>query len=209
LQPALFEALYRDELGEDLAALVSIATAHYNALEEVMHTGRSSFWDDTTTLGQEGPAQVWATALRAAADALDQELAHDERRLDAVRQLGFPHAFDGLPLFGRLFSVGPLPVGGDAHTIDVMKTLPTSPGTVTFIPTVRVVLTPGDWAASRISLPLGQSGHPFSPYRTDRLLDWLNGRGQPLPWGGPAPRDTIGVLRLLPRGAVAVHGPKG
>jgi penicillin G amidase len=199
LQPALYEALYGDELGDGLDALMSIATAHYNALEQVMHTGRSAFWDDIATPQPEGPAEVWANALRAAADALDQRLpAAADQRLDALRQLRFPHAFDLLPLVGPLFSVGPLPVGGDAHTIDVMKTLPSAPGAVTYIPTVRLVMTPTDWAGSRISLPLGQSGHRLSPYRTDRLDDWLHGDGVPLPWGGPAPDETVGVLQLEP-----------
>lgn len=199
LQPALFEALYADELGEDLDALMSIATAHFNALEQVMHTGRSTFWDDVDTPRREGPAEVWADALRAAADALDRRLPDAaDQRLDALRQLRFPHAFDLLPLVGRLFSVGPLPVGGDAHTIDVMKTLPSAPGSVTYIPTVRLVLAPGDWARSRIGLPLGQSGHRFSPYRTDRLDDWLHGSGVPLPWGGPEPGQHVGVLELAP-----------
>ncbi len=199
LQPALFRALYGDELGDDLPSLMSIATAHYNALEEVMHTGRSSYWDDVRTPAPEGPVQVWAAALRGAEDELQRRLpTTDSQRLDAVRQLRFPHAFDQLPMLGRLFSVGPLPVGGDSHTIDVMKSLPSAPETVTYIPTLRTVITPADWSGSRISLPPGQSGHRFSPYRTDRLDDWLNGRSRLLQWKGPAPDETIGVLQMLP-----------
>mgnify|MGYP000582633714 CR=1 FL=1 len=64
----------RNYAADDLPTLMSIATAHYNALEEVMHTGRSSFWDDVDTATQEGPAQIWAAALRAAADELDRRL---------------------------------------------------------------------------------------------------------------------------------------
>jgi acyl-homoserine lactone acylase PvdQ len=199
LQPALFQALYADELGDDLPALMSIATAHYNGLEETMHSGLSSYWDDVSTPELEGPAQVWAKALLAAENELNRRLPNlENQRLDAVRRLRFPHAFDRLPILGRLFSVGPLPVGGDSHTIDVMKSLPSAPETVTYIPTLRAVMTPYDWAGNRISLPLGQSGHRFSPYRTDRLGDWLNGRGRPMPWGGPALEQTIGVQRLLP-----------
>jgi penicillin amidase len=184
LQPALYRALYADELGEDLAALMSVATAHYNALEETMHTGRSSYWDDIDTPRREGAVDVWATALRAAADEVDRRLPdQDEKRLDAVRQLSFPHAFVRVPLLGRLFSVGPLPVGGDSHTVNVMKSLPSAPETVTYVPTLRAVLTPG---------------HLFSRYRTDRLSDWLAGRLQPLQWQGPRAEATTGVLRMLP-----------
>ena len=47
-------------------------------------------------------------------------------------------------------------------------------------------------------MPLGQSGHRLSPYRTDQLEDWLAGRSRPLRWEGPAPEETIGVLVLSP-----------
>jgi acyl-homoserine lactone acylase PvdQ len=207
LQQALFEALYGDELDEDLSALMSIATAHYNALEETMRSGRSSFWDDVRTPASEGPADVWAAALRRASAALDLRLPRRaEQRLDGVRHLTFPHAFDLLPVIGPWFSVGPLPVGGDSETVDVMKASPAAPGTATYIPTVRLVITPGDWQASRISLPLGQSGHRLSPHRTDRLDDWLHGYGSPLPWGGPPPGETLGVLELLPAGGAPSAG---
>ena len=86
------------------------------------------------------------------------------------------------------------------NTIDVRKSQPSAPETVIYIPTLRMVVTPTHWPDSRISLPLGQSGHRFSPYRTDRLDDWLDGRSLPLQWEGPAPDEAIGVLQLSPRG---------
>jgi acyl-homoserine lactone acylase PvdQ len=199
LQPALYRALFGDELQEDLSALMSIAIVHYNALEEVMHSGRSSFWDDVDTPAEERPAQIWARALVEARDELVQRLPDPgSRRLDALRRLSFPHAFQRLPLLGDWFGIGPLPVGGDAHTINTMKTTPLEPEEARFIPSMRTVFTPADWGDSRITLPLGQSGHRFSPHRADQLEDWLAGRTHALPWGGPAPDDEIGVLTLSP-----------
>jgi acyl-homoserine lactone acylase PvdQ len=200
LQPALYGALFGDELGEDLSALMSIAIVHYNALEEVMHSGRSSFWDDVSTPTEEQPAEIWARALVGATSELVQRLPDPgSRRLDALRRLTFPHAFHRLPLLGDWFSIGPLPVGGDAHTINTMKTTPLAPQEAEFIPSLRAVFTPADWADSRITLPLGQSGHRLSPYRTDQLADWLAGRTHALQWGGPAPDEEIGVLTLSPQ----------
>jgi acyl-homoserine lactone acylase PvdQ len=204
LQPALFEALYGDELDEDLDALMSIGIAHYNALEETLYSGESSFWDDEDTPEQESATHVWARALREAKEELDRRLPEPgSQRLDALRHLSFPHAFDRIPVIGDLFSVGPLPVGGDAHTVNTMKTSLLEPERATFIPTLRAVLTPADWSGSRTTLPLGQSGHRFSPYRTDQLDDWLEGRTHPLQWEGPAPGEEIGVLVLKPPPAEA------
>jgi acyl-homoserine lactone acylase PvdQ len=197
LQRSLFEHLFGDELGEDLPALLSIAILSYNALEEAIFSGRSSFWDDQGTPEQEGPAHIWVRALRSAKAELDRlqpELR--EQRLEQIRQLSFPHAFVRMPILGGFFGIGPIPVGGDTHTVNAAKASPAEPGEVLFIPSMRVVYTPSDWRQSRGTLTLGQSGHRFSPYRDDQLKDWLGGRYHPWPWNGPAPGSEIGVLVL-------------
>jgi acyl-homoserine lactone acylase PvdQ len=125
----------------------------------------------------------------------------DDQRLDRLRSLALPHAFDKVPVLGPLFSIGPVPGIGDGATVNVMKASPEDPRRVLFAPSCRVVFTPGDWAESRLVLPLGQSGHRFSPYRTDQLADWLAGGSHPLPWGGPRPGTEVGVLTLHPAGA--------
>jgi acyl-homoserine lactone acylase PvdQ len=45
---------------------------------------------------------------------------------------------------------------------------------------------------------LGQSGHRFSPHRTDQLRDWREGRTHPWGWGGPPPGFERGRLTLVP-----------
>jgi acyl-homoserine lactone acylase PvdQ len=199
LQPALFEHLFEDELGEDLPVLISIGLISYNALEEALYSGQSSFWDDVRTPEREDPAHIWARALRSAKADLDERIPElGKQRLDRLRHLSFHHAFNRIPLLGRLFGVGPLPVGGDAHVINTMKTYPSEPEKAQFVPSMRVVYTPADWSQTRGTLNLGQSGHRLSPYRKDQLEDWLEGRSRPWPWGGPEPGSEIGVMVLKP-----------
>jgi penicillin G amidase len=112
--------------------------------------------------------------------------------------VGFPHAFHAVPWLGAFFGVGPIGVGGGSDTVDVMKTLPQEPAKVLIAPSMRFVATPADWSQTRGTLPLGQSGHRFSPYRTDQLQDWLAVRGHPWPWNGPSGDATIGQLMLTP-----------
>jgi acyl-homoserine lactone acylase PvdQ len=205
LEPALYETLYGDELGDDLRALMALATVSYGPLEEALRSDASSFWDDVTTPDvREGPAEVWARALRRADEGLaTQQPNPDLRRLDRLRSLTFRHAFDGRPLIGRLFNVGPIGFGGDSATINVASVSPTAPRRVGYIPSVRVVFTPSDWSRTRGTLPLGQSGHRLSPYRSDQLEDWLDGRTHPWPWNGPAAGTAIGELRLVPAAGAA------
>jgi acyl-homoserine lactone acylase PvdQ len=203
LRRALFHELLGDELGSDLSAYMGVALLAYNGVQEAVRSGHSSFWDDTATPQTEGPAEIWARALRRARADLAQQ-AGASGTLGAVRGLVFPHALARQPLIGRLFEVGPLPSGGDDYTIDVRKAQASSPQRPVFIPSYRVLFAPGDWAASRGVQPLGQSGHRFSPYRSDQLADWRAGRSHPLVWDGPPPDRTVGRLRLLPAG-----GPTG
>lgn len=196
LEPALFQALYGDELGEDLPFLLSMVLLAYSPLQETLRTGESAFWDDVTTPEIETPAAIWARALHAARTALAAD--GDDVRLDDIRSVRFTHAFDQLPLLGSLFSVGPIGVGGSSDTVDVIKTEPQAPDQGLFGASVRFVATPADWSRTRGTLTLGQSGHRFSPYRADQLQDWLAVRSHPWPWNGPDEAQTLGRLRLDP-----------
>jgi penicillin amidase len=202
LLPALYQALYGDELGDDLRLLMSMDFNTYGPLDEALRTDHSSFWDDIgTPLENEGPGAVWARAIRAADARLQALLPQgDEQRLDRLRTLTFPHAFDGQPVIGDLFSVGPIPMGGDSATVNVANATPTVPREIGYIPSVRVVYTPADWSGTRGTLPLGQSGHRLSRYRTDQLDDWLACEGHAWPWNGPPAGAEIGQLQLVPEG---------
>jgi acyl-homoserine lactone acylase PvdQ len=201
IEPALYQALYGDELGPELEALMAMAIVSYNPVQEAIRSGRSSFWDDVTTPEREGPAEIWARVLRAAHAELEARLPEPtERRLDRLLGLTFPHAFNGLPFLGRLFDVGPLPVAGGAETVAVMKASPLAPERALFVPSARLIQVPARWSENRGTLPLGQSGHRLSPYRTDQLADWLAGRTHPWPWNGPPEDQVIGLLVLRPNG---------
>ena len=199
IEPALFRALYADELGDALAPLMSQAIVAYNPVQETIRSGQSSFWDDIRTPEQEGPAEIWGRALREAHGELERRLPESgEQRLDRLLGLTFPHAFSSLPGIGALFELGPLGVAGGADTVNLMKASVLAPERALFAPSARLVQTPGDWSQTRGTLPLGQSGHRLSPYRADQLDDWLAGRSHPWPWNGPAGGRTRSVLDLVP-----------
>jgi acyl-homoserine lactone acylase PvdQ len=203
LRPALYRALYADELGPDLDALMSLEQVTYGPLAEAMRDDRSSFWDDvTTTDRQESAADIWARALHATVRALNDAMPDDgSPTLARLRALTFSHAFDGQGLLGDLFNVGPIGRGGDTGTIDVAIAPLLRPREVGNVASLRVVYTPSNWSATRGTLPLGQSGHRFSRFRSDQLEDWLAGDSHPWPWGGPSSGQALGELILEPGSA--------
>lgn len=199
IEPALYRALYGDELGDDLGVLMGMDIVAYNPVQEVIRSGRSSFWDDVSTPEREGPAEIWARVLRTADAELTKRLPEPaQQRLERLRSLTFPSAFHALPLLGELFDIGPLGVGGGADTINVSKASALLPERTLFVPSARLVQVPAKWSESRGTLPLGQSGHRLSRYRSDQLDDWLAGRTHPWPWNGPPADQTLGLLVLRP-----------
>jgi acyl-homoserine lactone acylase PvdQ len=200
LRPALYQALYGDELGPDLPALMALEQVTYGPLAEAMRNDRSSFWDDVDTPNRrEGPAHVWAEALHAAAAALREAVAgHETPTLAQLRAVTFAHAFDGQPVLGDLFNLGPVRRGGDNGTIDVAIAPLSQPRAIGNVASLRVVYTPSQWSRTRGTLPLGQSGHRLSRFRADQLDDWLGGELHAWPWGGPAAGQSLGTLTLLP-----------
>ena len=200
LRSELYRALYGDELGDDIELLMDLDTDTYGPLAETMYSDESSFWDDIETAEvTEGPAAIWARALRASAAALPDAVPGEEMpRLAQLRQLTFAHAFDGQPLLGGLFNLGPIGRGGDNGTIDVAIARLTRPRKIGNVASMRVVYAPSDWSETRGTLPLGQSGHRFSRYRSDQLGDWLEGRSHLWSWNGPAAGQELGTLVLQP-----------
>lgn len=194
----LYRAIYGDELKDDLGALTALANEGYNALDEALLSGRSSFWNDVATTRWEDEPHVWSVALKAAQERFRGVTGGSLRGIERLR---FPHAFERKPFLGRFFGVGPIPVAGDDETISAIETVPDVIDEATRVPSYRVVFTPSDWRNTRGTLTLGQSGHRFSPFRTDQLDDWLNGETHRWPWGGPAADETIGTLRLEPAGS--------
>ncbi len=202
LVPALYRGLYGDELGDDLGVLMALDSNTYGPLDEALRSGRSSFWDDVRTPNeQEGLVHLWRTAIIDAEEGLNHILPEGPQRVDRLRSVVFSHAFSGQPLLGDWFEVGPVGLGGDTATVNVANASTLAPRQIGYIPSMRVVYTPTDWSGTRGTLPLGQSGHRFSAFRTDQLGDWLAAETHPWPWHGPAAGQVHGELRLLPASA--------
>ncbi|MBK9167121.1 MAG: penicillin acylase family protein [Bryobacterales bacterium] len=92
-----------------------------------------------------------------------------------------------LPLVGTYFNIGPLPGSGSSTTI---KQFSRQMG-----PSMRFVAEPGNWEATRLNLPVGQSGHVLSRHYKDQWQAHYQGTSFPLPFGG---KETAGGLEVIP-----------
>lgn len=143
-----------------------------------------------------------ADALATVVRQLEERYGPDpwRWRWGRVRPLVLQHPLGVVPLLRRLLNRGPLPWGGDQNTIAAGGVNPLDPlGPVTFFPSLRLVIDVGDWDATRVALPGGQSGDPLSPQYDDQLAAWYTNRGVPLAWSDEAvTRVTTATLMVRP-----------
>jgi penicillin amidase len=130
-----------------------------------------TWWDDVATVESESRREIVLRAL----DRIDgQRLRRPWGELHGLR---FVHPFKDLPvvgpLLGRSWSRGPYPVAGDGTTVNAHYWSRRRPFRVVAIPSMRFVADVGDWDATVLVLPPGQSGRPWSMHYADQLGAWL------------------------------------
>ncbi len=156
-----------------------------------------SWWDDHSTGAVEDRENVLGEVLDRM-DALGLRTGWGE-----VHTVSFDHPLRPMPLvghlFGRMWSRGPIPVGGDDVTVNAHYYSRSRPFAVTAIPSMRFVADVGAWDETVLVLPLGQSGRPWSPHYADHLPAWVNVRPVRFPFSDAAVEAaTVSRLRLTP-----------
>jgi len=176
------------------------------SLLDRMITGRggATLWDDPATPQRETRTGGIERALVAALDSVEREDGRDPRRWSwgRVHQLVYEHPFASvLPaVLARRLAFGPVPLPGEWHTLDVAGFDLDGDGYhVVHIPSARIVVDMGDLDASRIVLPLGQSGQLFDRHASDLLPAWSTGRDVPFPFHEAAvAKATLSTMRFVP-----------
>ncbi|MGB0102057.1 MAG: penicillin acylase family protein [Nocardioides sp.] len=167
----------------------------------------SAWWDDQRTEGvDETRDDILGQALLDARDELTRRQALDPgdwtwghlHRLD-LRSPTLGES--GIGAVERLVNRGGWEVAGGSSTVDAAAWDAAEGYGVVSAPSMRMVVSPGDWDASRWVNLTGVSGHPFSSHYTDQTDLWA--RGETLPWSFS--RDAVDeagddVLTLEPSG---------
>ena len=164
----------------------------------------AGLWDDPATARVETRESVVERALAAALEETERDAGRDPKHWNwgNVHELAYPHPFASVlpkPLARRL-AFGPVALGGEWHTLDVAGFSLRRPGyEVVHIPSARLIVDLGDPDASRLVLPLGQSGQLFDRHAHDELDAWSRGRDFPLPFTAKAvAAATVSSLQFVP-----------
>lgn len=200
-EDALWRRTFTDEMGQELFdVFYEWAGAERPAgLYAILNEPGSRWFDDIGTIDRrESRNEIYLLAARDAVDRLERDFgSRDEWNWARIHAAEFSHPLSagGFPL-RWLFSRGPSELAGDGTTINRVSYNRLQPFRAWEIPSWRQVLDVGNWDASRVVLPAGQSGHPLSSHYFDQNELWRQGRYRAQPFTRAAV-DAARAHRLL------------
>ena len=163
-----------------------------------------SFWDDPGTKRVETRGERIERALVRAIQRVEREDGADPARwsFGKPHRLVYEHPFASvLPAsIAKHLALGPVELPGEWHTLDVAGfPLRGERYDVSEIPSARFIVDLSRPDASRLVLPLGQSGQLFDRHAKDQLRAWSSARDFPLPFTAKAvAAATISTVRFVP-----------
>jgi penicillin amidase len=172
-----FNTLY-DEMGDTLFHhYVVLSPQALNVVTNLVLKGTSGWFDDVRTPEVETRDAIVRKSLRDALGELRRRLNGElkEWRWGRVHTVTFSHVLGAHPLLGRIFNVGPFPLGGSHATISKGDFLLTDPFRATVAPSTRQIFDLADPNNNRAVTPAGQSGQLFHRHYDDQVSLWLNG----------------------------------
>ncbi len=198
----LFFAFIKEARNE---AGASGARVTWPILERMLEgTGAQAFWDDPSTPAVEMRRDRIERALALALVTVEREDGPDPTRWfwGGLHRLVYKHLLAGaLPAtVARRLDYGPVALPGEWHTLAVAGFPLRGPSyDVIDAPSARLIVDLGNPDASRLVLPLGQSGQLFDRHAQDQLRAWSTGRDFPLPFTTAAvDAATISTVRFVP-----------
>ena len=169
-------------------------------LYAIINDPNSPWWDDITTVEKkESRADIFMLAIRDADEKLDDDYGGDSRRgWDRVHGARFSHPLGNIAFPFRWFlSRGPVPVEGDGTTVMRVSWNRLTPFAAWEHPSWRQLFDVGEWDASRVAMPAGQSGHPMSPFYFDQNELWRTGQYRTQPFSRGAVKAAAKHRLLL------------
>jgi len=206
----LIEMVFGDKLGESKLGYFGIGdnplfTANgflWRAearLLELLNEQEESYWYvDARSGRQRTREELLQEALTAAVTKIREAVGDSMRRWDWGRthQVRYVHPLGSARLLKNVFNRGPLPIGGDATTLNFARHSPQLPlGMVQVTASYRQIFEVGSWDRAQSITNVGQSGHPLSDLYDDQIMMWKEGNYHPMPWSREAV-EAVTVYRL-------------
>jgi len=197
---ATVRGMFEDDLGPGLFAdYWAVRNISAKALHIVIEQGESTWCDDVRTTEPETCATLTGHTLVRALDAMADRQGTgnlEKWRWDRVNAAVFPHpVFDQVRLLKRLFSRA-APAGGNSFTINPVMFI----GNDVYSSSYRQIVDLAAMDASLFVIPVGQSGHVWSPQYDRLLAKWSKAEYIPMRFSTEAVDNArLSQLTLAPR----------
>ena len=174
-------------------------------LLELLNEHEHSYWYVEARSGrQRSREELLQEALTSAVKKIRDAVGDSMRQWQWGRthQVRYVHPLGSARLLQNVFNRGPLPVGGDANTLNVARHASQLPiGLVQAAASYRQIFEVGAWDRAQTVTNVGQSGHPLSDRYDDQIMLWKEGAYHAMPWSREAVEQaTVYHLRLEPGG---------
>ena len=204
---SLIEGIFKSHLGDTLYKYY-VTENMYTILKAVGHLldeKDSPWFDNLATPQKETRDTVLSAAFIKAVDFLTEKFGDnpDNWQWGKLHTLTLYHPIGRhIPLFGLLMNSGAIPVGGGETTVNAEMYRLSDPYTVVAGASQRHIFELGNIDKSLRIIPGGVSGNFDSPYYTDQVELWRQGKYRPfvLSWE-KVMQDAAHILRLEPSAA--------
>jgi penicillin G amidase len=209
---AFFNVVWRNLLAETFhdqlppAAWPDGSDRWFVVVRGLLNDPRSPWWDDRSTEDvRETRDDILITAMTLARYEMTRRQARDPRlwTWGHLHELELVHpglGTSGNGLVEALFNRGPVEIGGGDSLVNATGWTATQGYAADWAPSMRMVVSLGDFDQSRWVDISGASGHAFSAHYDDQFELWQEGRTAAWPFGrGAVARAAVDVLRLVPR----------
>jgi penicillin G amidase len=143
----------------------------------------SKWWDNKKTKTVETRKDILTKAMNEAVFKIGQQLSNNQEKWmwSAVHTIEHKHPLGILPIVGKFFNVGPIPVVGGQETINNMEFNMDSTGVynVLYGPALRRIVDFANVSKGQSVNPTGQSGNVLSPFYKDQALMFTTGGKRP------------------------------
>jgi penicillin G amidase len=172
-----------DELGKEVFTSFEHSFNLKRNTANFFSNKKSKWWDNVSTSQIETRKDIFQKAIELTIKDLENQLGQDQSqwKWEKVHSIEHKHPLGILPLLGKWFNVGPIPINGGRETINNLDFHIDSSGTykVVYGPALRRIIDMGQLKEAKSVNPTGQSGYFMSKYYDDQAQMFAKGGKRP------------------------------
>jgi penicillin amidase len=179
----IYQLSFLDELGPDVFAAFEHNFGMKRNTEFFLKNQDSKWWDNIKTKEKESRKDIFLKAITLTNNNLITQLGKDKTqwKWGKVHTIEHKHPLGIVPVIGKWFNVGPIPVNGGRETINNLDFHMDSTSTykVVYGPALRRIIDFGNPEAAQSVNPTGQSGYFMSKRYDDQAEMFAKGGKRP------------------------------